>query len=106
MLPDEIRRVDKVNFRARAILSDYYRFIQQMNAVKEEFEKQRQRDLNEMQQVYSKDAARQLQALYNQLEVCHCCRPTHNLVLSCWVPLDIIVFRCCLGKGQVNGDFE
>lgn len=40
-----------------------------MQAVKDEYEKQRQRDLKEMQQVYSKDVAQQLQTVYNQLEV-------------------------------------
>lgn len=42
-----------------------------MNTVRSDLEKQRSKDLSDIQQAYSKDAARQMQTLYDQLQVPH-----------------------------------
>ena len=51
------------------IIVAFDRFIQQMNETRNELDKQRQREVKEVQQAYSNDAAKQMQALYNQIQV-------------------------------------
>ena len=41
-----------------------------MNETRNELTKQRQREIHDMQQAFSKDAAKQMQPLYDQIQVC------------------------------------
>ena len=47
----------------------FARFIKQLQEAKNEFEKQKKKEIVDLQQAYSKDAARQIEDLYKQIEV-------------------------------------